>query len=83
MPAMNPYTVAITWIWIGAFVVAGVLALMGVNAADNFDVAQAAVRFAWASLFGSVGIGTLMMWLLVNALNWKAPASSNTQGENS
>lgn len=74
LPPANPYTVTLLWLWIGALVVAGILALMGVDAADkSYELGAGAAQFAWATLFGSVGIGSLLMWLLLSGLRWQAP----------
>lgn len=74
MPPMNPYVVTLLWLWIGALVLAGILALVGVDAVDkSYEVGAGAVQFAWASLFATAGSGALLVWLLVNALLWKRP----------
>ena len=79
---INPYTSTLFWIWVGALVTAGILALMGVDSGGQFDEAAGVAQFASANLFGSLGIGALLVWLLVNGLLWKPPTAPTRAADN-
>lgn len=88
MDARNPYRNALAAIWIASLVLAAAIWMIGtatVNsdpfAADPIPpdavvVGAGMVAFA-GSLFG-LGILALLLWLVVSALAWRAPAPEAT-----
>lgn len=67
---MNPFVLALAWIWIGALVTAGILAIAGAGEEEKL-FGDGSVQLLWAGVFSAIGLSALLTWLLANALMWK------------